>query len=455
MQRLLALAYLVLALPVVLRLAWVTPPFQSPDEAAHVFRAAQIGQGGLIGTRSAWGEPGGVTDAGLAAAAGLFEALHFQRHATETPAMACAVRDTVWSAGSRFQGFPNTVIYPPFFYAPEALLIAGARPLHLRVWPTLRVARMVNGILAVTLAAHAIAIAGTGLPLLAVLLSLPMTVGLFASCSQDALLIAVAGWTAAFLSRRAQDGARRAGGWALVSLGLGAMAAARPPYAAFLLLPVAIAWTRGRPWPGSWASAGAAVILLGWIALGTAGLVSPTRAGGGLLGGAQWRYASHHPGALPMAIGRTLVSRVGDFWRSFVGVLGWLDVVLPAPVYVAIEAVLVGSVVLAVPGAWSLWKRNRALSIAAAWAVAAGGLLVMVIQYLAWTTAGLGPIDGLQGRYFIPIAMMAAVLAGPARPTRPLLGVSIVVVVGLLAADLTVVANTVKRHTTIVRCAGR
>ena len=66
--RALALLYLLLALPLAIRLAVVTPPFQVADEGAHLLRATQVGQGGLVAGHWAGAFLGGKLPANAAAA---------------------------------------------------------------------------------------------------------------------------------------------------------------------------------------------------------------------------------------------------------------------------------------------------------------------------------------------------------------------------------------------------
>jgi hypothetical protein len=96
-----------------------------------------------------------------------------------------------------------------------------------------------------------------------------------------------------------------------------------------------------------------------------------------------------------------------DFYKAWIGVLGWYDVFVPRWYIVA------ASINMAWAFAASISERDGPWSSAA---VAAGAALmgcfvsVLIAQYLAWTPVGLNIILGVQGRYFVAPAMFAVML---------------------------------------------
>lgn len=122
-----------------------------------------------------------------------------------------------------------------------------------------------------------------------------------------------------------------------------------------------------------------------------------------------------------------------DFYqRSFIGILGWLNVVLPEKAYAIIWAGL---------GFCSLWTFNRfgpkaGWSSSCRWLLAFLALssigLVFLAMLTTWTPADSPRIEGVQGRYFIVPAIMlayASMGSGPSNTrfshsvTRTLLGI--------------------------------
>ena len=92
---------------------------------------------------------------------------------------------------------------------------------------------------------------------------------------------------------------------------------------------------------------------------------------------------------------------------QFVGNFGWLDTPLPRAATVLWALLLLAA---------ACTGGNPALALAAwqRWLAAAvtGGVLLFISlsQYVTWTPLGANFVDGLQGRYFLPLAPVAAIL---------------------------------------------
>jgi len=418
-NRLLALLYLLLALPLCLRIALLTPPLQAADEAEHVMRAAQIGRGGFIARRAPDGEVGGVLPLSLARLRDSFYALRFRPVAPVGSSLRREAASLAWGGRRGFLSFANTALYPPVFYLPASAALDAGRWLHLRLVPSLALARLFDASLACLIASACILFAGAAPALLAALLALPMTLSLFASCSQDAMLIAASALLAAWLGRQ-PDGqaiagrARAAGsraGFLAAGVLVGCLGAARPPYLVLaLLLPLASP-PRARRWAlGGLCCAGGIALL--WIVVGAGPCLTPTRAGGSLLGGAQMGFLLHHPLAPLHIAWRTLLSEGPTLLRETLGVLDWLDVPLPASAYGLIILIIAALVALQATAG----LRRTALPVMAV--LLASAALIFGLQYLSWSPAGSPVVEGVQGRYFIPLLLAATTLL-PGSALRP------------------------------------
>lgn len=124
-----------------------------------------------------------------------------------------------------------------------------------------------------------------------------------------------------------------------------------------------------------------------------------------------------------MVLMRTLVLRVGVYVRTFIGVLGSLDVPLPGPIYLLSPAVLV-AVAMFDGGAQSPVRGGRRWILLGVVGVTV--VCVMLLAYVGWNQPGDTMIRHVQGRYFIPLApFAAAALALPHRaPLSPALRVA-------------------------------
>ena len=438
-RRILALLYFVLALPCALSFSVVTPLFDAADEGAHLFRAIQVGQGGVLATRDAAGRIGGIVPLGAIEASALINRYHGNRKLRFDRRTLAPYRALAWRGSSRMFSFANTAIYPPVFYGPAAFAIDLGRLVRLPVMTSFRLARAANAVTATGLAALAIMLAEFGAPLMVAILALPMTLSLFGSASQDAILIACAALAASVLTRQAAFRSCGWRGWVSSGLLLGAIAAARAPYTPLACLPVLIAWRRADRRRGLAAGAIAAAVSSLWLACSVMPLSAATRAGGGLLTGAQAHWALRHPIDTARIVAASLYDDRLIRLREFIGVLGWLDIILKTSAYRICEwALLIGLLAtLAGPAAHAMPRFRIALLLLA---VVVG---IEFALYLSWSTTGAPRVDGVQGRYFLPVALFGALLG------RPIGIPGIAVAAGILVA--TVIGGDASAIRTVAR----
>lgn len=405
-------------------LTFALPPFQSADELTHMMRAVQVADGVMVGKRIMVRDPdgtnkvnaGGDTDPALLHAYFPFHGIPF--HAEVKVARAMWEPPMRWS-DERVPGvFPNTAIYPPIFYLPGAAGVAIGRGLDLTVVQTLYLARALTGIVAVAVATIAIALAGAAAVWLFALMTLPMALSLVATPSQDAMLLSCAALGAALLLHLARSVPARAASMAWLTAALCLVTTARPPYAGLLLLPLVLGGV-----PLRWRLMGTAAIAVGvaaWSALVAVTALT-------IIGEFRSADPAAQVGLLlldPLRVFDiahvTIASHASQYLESFIGRLGWLDTPLPEWYRNAALAVLVAALLCVVLG-----QERAAIG-------ATGRLLVLLsvlsacgavfaIQYLTWTPVGSRVVEGVQGRYFLPLAMLA-IIAAPGVGRRRLAG---------------------------------
>lgn len=334
---------------------------------------------------------------------------------------------------------PNTAVYFPVFYIPAAAAVGIAKDLHQSPYEAVLWARIANGLCFLIIAAFALAIARYGRALLFAVLALPMTVSLAASCNQDGLLIATLALAIAFLTRANRVGSRP---YLIGAILLALIIAVKIPYfplAALLFLP--LFWNEEVSHRRSFTPALRAwllVILPGilWTIINSVLFPGPIVArapyhGGPLWpgdpnrvfttpnAGAQLQVLIHHPQLVVLLPLRDLQRYFEDFvvWDSFIGRFGWLDVVLPRLMYrlwwIAIAAAIVSDLLANQNRLRSGWRGVilGLAAVSASFAALCGGV------YLNWTSVGAYYVDGMQGRYMIPLLAAAAVFL-PAVPLR-------------------------------------
>jgi uncharacterized membrane protein len=263
----------------------------------------------------------------------------------------------------------------------------------------------------------------------------------------DALLLACSALAAALAWRGLRagpddpaDGGRGPLVWLVLLLCL--VITTRPAYVGLALVPLALG---GVSWRAR--LVGGAVVLaagMGWSALISAVGAPNVGAFQGSNPGAQLALVLSEPWRIPAVAHATLAQMWLGYAYSFVGVLGWLDTLLPLPYYraagamllVAALATLLGEQRATAGGARPLW-------LAAAVVVSIGG--IFGILYLTWSPPGHAVVNGVQGRYFLPLAM----LLGAALPClaiarlAPLRRLLVAAVAVFPAVSLGITMNTV------------
>lgn len=408
-------------------MALLFPIGEGPDEATHTARAASVLHGQWIGRRVQLqhfvdGMP--VTVAGVDINPGYlapFLGLPSLPEAARKPVTLDAVQAAAarrWPTGTVFVEASNTAGYMPLLYLPAAAGMGLAALVRAGPMEAVLAARLANAAACVLMGYAALRLARRGRPALFALLALPMTLHLSAAVSQDGPLIAAAALAAALLPR----GGRLY--WAGAAA-LACVAAAKPPYLPLALL--ALVPLDGRPFRLRRQGAGFLLVVLAgtaWAAAAAALAVAPF-----------WR-APYHPGPLwtgdPGALFRSTdpAAQLGVLlhrpalllllpqetlaldWRylasSAVGVFASLDFTLPAWLYrlwyAALAAAALGAMALPrgdpgpAPRPWV-----TALLLAGGAACLWG---IILLQYLSWTNVGQAAVDGMQGRYLLPILLL-------------------------------------------------
>jgi uncharacterized membrane protein len=229
--------------------------------------------------------------------------------------------------------FANTAIYAPILYLPAAGGLFVGKHLGLSIVHTLTIARAMNGVASVLIATAAIMLAGDLALLLMLLLSLPMCISLFASLSQDGLMIGLSALAAAAVAKAAHGATRGLPVILLVTwLSLALVCLGRPSYAPLALLPLVL------PAPSlRWRCVGVAaslVPLAAWSYISARFTMINTEAHRGVEPLAQLAGLLSHPDRISGLAIHAVTDRQGmeglPFYKEFLGVLGWLDVVLPS-----------------------------------------------------------------------------------------------------------------------------
>ena len=389
----------------------VTPPSQAPDEPAHFRRAWAISEGNLLAQRRGdrvGGElPKSIVDVSHDFLAGL--PFHPERK-IRPGRILDACRIPVIASQRVFIAFPNTALYGPVCYAPQAAAFALGRLFTRSVLALFYLGRLANVAAAAALLALALRVVPFFRPVFFLAGLLPMALFQAGSISADGVTNGVAILLTAWILRCAWGEKTRVEvsdlAW-LVLLSV-LLTLTKPGYLLLsglvLLVPTERFGSRTR-----WA---ASVALVAASAVGGAAFWAAVVSGRGLLG---------PPAAGPAASLRAspvafLLRMLADHLRraptlavQFLGKLGWADVTIPIALLAAHGLVLLLVALTAGPRELPLRGRDRAILAA----IVLGTVLVVAAPFYI-SVIPPGPEGASahhpQGRYLLPLGPAALLL---------------------------------------------
>lgn len=396
----LALLFALYASVMACTVVWKLPAFMAPDEMNHLRRAALLSHGQLIGHRVHLPNEvvaGGPVDQVLNRTAEFHLDLPYKLSAHFDETKKQAAWSQQWTEEVKEEGWQNTSVYPPVFYLPSGLAILLGKSTHLSVMSTILLARTANALVSILVAASAIFFSRRAAPYLFTILLLPMSTFLYGSVTQDGLLIATAAVAGALIARaKFEEREMTQAEWVGCIVALVLVGTAKPPYTllafAFLLAPL----PKRQALIGFLCTLGICLLWHAWIA---AIVQTPLKRDDVVLnaGGQAHYLATHLWMVVPIALLTIKHSTMG-YALQFIGLLGWLDVPLPKQYYVVAAVLLVVAFWTLRPGKWT---KTHSLGTAL-WVVTL--FSVFLGLYVAYSPVGWQEVDGVQGRYFLPIA---------------------------------------------------
>ena len=415
-----AVLFVLLLFIVVRSISELIPPFQSPDEVNHIQRAYTLAEGNWLPMREG-DAAGGMVDTALLKYTDYFSALPFDYSAKEDRTLLAHTESIKWTSKRVFSDFSNTAVYFPIPYIPQALALNIGERLHLTVQNSYFLARTFSlsatlGILLCALLSYPVP-----MPLIALFL-LPMSLFQMASASMDSVCFAVSLLAASLFMRAADEEVRFGPSLHVVlTICLVVLATVRQNLICFTFLP-AVLYTIRRS-PSYFFSAGAGFLLAAlWSVYLTHGFsnvspynITPIEA---------IKFYLAHPQALVLTTVKTVTNYdLLIFYRdSFIGNFGGLDTPLGSGTYSAFTFLLLLLALVTFQ-----WSRERFLRLSTISLVCGGLVAVAVLFFLllvAWTPYRAPFIQGVQGRYFVPILAFAGypLFAARISPLRRKLG---------------------------------
>ncbi|MCW2240825.1 DUF2142 domain-containing protein [Azospirillum canadense] len=402
-----------------------TPPFAAQDEAFHWQRVLQIADGHLLAETlgpNSWGGP--IDRAGYLQM--LYHIDRIQKHGPVDPVEAHALSDHLAAQPPAVEvvPFPSSASFAPLAYLPQAAGVAAARAAGLGPLGQMRAGRVGNlAVYGLMVAAILRALPGGRVAVLALALS-PVALQSACSLSADPLNLTLPVLMLALVWRLRDRGTPlgRGEGAGLVALSaaLGLLKLTMAPFAgAALYLPAAVAGSSLR-----------SRFALGGLCLAVAlGIAVLWNAAYPFVPGPYWGTGADPAAQIarlrtdPLEALRVFADTVRDWavmwWRDGYGRYGGHPP--PWHGYASDRWVL--------PAFWVLLAlalcdgpRRRDAGFAAGCLVPAPAyaLLVLAAFWVGFTPVGSATVDGVQGRYFLPMhALVLLGLAAAAGAWRP------------------------------------
>ncbi|WP_232535188.1 DUF2142 domain-containing protein [Nocardia terpenica] len=445
----------------------VTPPFWGHDEITQFGRAYQVAQGGFLPERIA--DDRGVSYGGdiplsidglMGYAFGDYnrKPVEPERFAADPVAYRLLGSAPVTSA-TKPMWFTNTAAYSPIPYVPAAVGIRLSEAFGLNVGATVQLTRIAGLVAYLLVVGFALrALRGFRIQWLAFTVAvLPIALFQAGTVTADTMTNALALLVSCLLVKGLFLGTRLSRvetGAALAATVL--LPLSKPTYVLLAMLVALIParqygfrnWLRWIPWIGAVLGAG---LFAAWMKI-----AAPTGDGMGLMRPpAQWHSVRpgdqlhgilSHPGHFLSVFTDSIWYRDQRWFTQFFGELGFA--------YIDVPAVSILACLLAFAVAVGMAERltgDRWRTIVVALTVLASVAMIYVTLYMSFSPVDYYLVDGVQGRYFVPLAVVAfAVLLRwmPLRLTNtrgvtPVRGPAVAVVVATVVA---LVAAVLKYH---------
>jgi uncharacterized membrane protein len=392
----------------------ITPPFQGADEVAHYFRAYQVSEGHLVSSKASNGAVGGFLPSDIGKVMDItdnpsvqsYPNLKYNEHLTK------AALEVPRSQRDTFYSFPASIAYPPTAYPGPAIGIITSRILHLPTMVSLYAARLGNLATWILLIGAAIyflpfrkwALVAVGL--------LPMGLFQAATLNGDAITVGTLALLMSLTLHYRQEAIQvtRRMGAALLAL---ASVMVLSKQIMFIFLPLALLFKKEN-FSTLWKSRAfkiamivvPLVVFAGWT-LALHGLPANGDQGNHQNPSAQLHFILFNPHSYINVLWNTYFYTWGDYiTKSFIGVFGWADTPLSAGIivigYIGLFLLLVGSTDK--KPTFQLTRRAKQLL----WAtVFLYWLALSTALYVYYSPVAFKIIIGLQGRYYLPFAVLA------------------------------------------------
>ncbi len=391
---------------------FITPPMQSPDEVEHLYRAYQVSQFNIKADPVGKGYGGTLPVTIVDSATILKNSVAGQPHKVFDTKLLGFVSRTPLSP--RYQEeirFDNTAIYSPVPYLPQAFGIGVARLLHLNPLLVIYFGRLANLVAFIALLYVAIRMTPIGKWAFVAIALNPVSLFLASTLSSDAMAIGLISlFIAIVLKLRTCTKQLSYKYVAALSILVVMICLTKNIYIPLVLLLILVPRNVLAVYKVAAMMGGAILVGLLWnvmILPIAQNIPSYFAIPGTINTSAQISYVLHHPFGFLRIMANNLVGQQSSIAApSYDGVFGWLDT--PNPYWVD----LIYMLILVVAAFYreeskkileSITKNVRLLFLLLA---LGSSIALYVTLYVGYSTVGSVVVQGVQGRYFIPLTFL-------------------------------------------------
>lgn len=416
---------------------FLIPPFQSPDEPNHWLRAWNLSEAHWMPDKKEQ-RLGANLPLDLSVCIDSFQYLKNDYEArTGTRQIQQALAQPLDKNRRGFTDFANTAVYAPTGYLPQSLGIACARALGFSPLSTLYAARLFNLMCWCVLLFFAIRQAPFLKEGLATLALLPASLVIAASANADVITNGLCFWliTAAMAQK---TGSKQFVAFCIICIN---KLITWPLSFLYWIFPAKNRW---------WIAGVGLVIALIWGQMAQQWFIpfdqyNPQYRDGQTLNegvdpGAQLQYIGTHPIAFVQTALSSGIKAIPSSLAHFTGKFGWEKNYLPAGWLLLLWLAVLAAYSIEKPP-YSRAKRGWFLLIITAYVAA-----FAVTMYTLWMAVGAPEISNWQGRYFVPLGPVFALLLANGRLAKHKTMVWRIIQFTLVAGNLAMIGAIVGRY---------
>lgn len=384
---------------VVLVVSILTPPFQSPDEFKHFERAYTLSNGEFFLDKTG----SGFIDDNLVKFEKLYEEFPFKYNKKNSVELETEARSLHWSVDAQNISLVNTAVYFPAPYIPQSLGILLGKMLDLSIYDSYRLSKLITIFLSLSLVLLANKIYVIP-PAGYFILSLPMTIFQISSTSPDGIIFALSYLLGALIAK----GVDKSQGFNIYHFIL----------ACFLFFIIATMKINMMPiiillfmvCTFNHLRCGYRFIFLtvfsvfAWVLFAYSSFLSGENfSQGGISAAGKIRYYIDHKAEFIQMFLNTFgsIELMVSHLKQFLGVLGWLDTPLSNGKYAIL--LFLGVSILLISFCRGFFNYIMVVNFLVLVSII---LMTYFLLLITWTPVTENVIHGVQGRYFIPAAII-------------------------------------------------